>query len=107
MSLLVSLADLRDVVIVVWGVISAIFFLIGIVIAALVGISLRKLFQKVHVLMDDDVKPTLESVKDAAETVRGTTEYASRTVVIPIAEAYATVAGVKRALSVFGKVRGR
>jgi hypothetical protein len=107
MPLLVTLAELRDVVIVVWGVISAIFFLVAIFVVALVGFSVKGLLSNVKGMMDESVKPTLASVKDAADTVRGTTEFVGRNAVTPVVRAYGTVAGVKKGLSVLSGIKGR
>ena len=75
MPLLVSLGDLRDIVVIVWGIISAVFFFIAIIVALMIGFSVKGLLKKVRELLDDNVKPTLDSVKEAADTVRGTTEF--------------------------------
>jgi hypothetical protein len=107
MPLLVTLAELRDVVIVVWGVISAIFFLVAIFVVALLGFSVKGLLNNVKGMMDESVKPTLTSVKDAADTVRGTTEFVGRTAVTPVVRAYGTVAGVKKGLGVLTGIKGK
>jgi hypothetical protein len=107
MPLLVTLSELRDVVIVVWGVISALFFLVAIFVVALVGFSVKGLLNNVKGMLDDSVKPTLTSVKDAADTVRGTTEFVGRTAVTPVVRAYGTVAGVKKGFSVFTSLKGK
>ena len=107
MPLLVSLADMRDIVVIVWGIISAIFFFVAIVVALVIGFSVKGLMNKVNALLDENVKPTLGSVKEAAETVRGTTEFVGKTAVTPVVKAYGTVAGIKKGLGVLGKVRGK
>lgn len=107
MPLLVSLADLRDIVVIVWGIISAIFFFVAIIVTLIIGFSVKGLLNKVNSLVDENVKPTLGSVKEAAETVRGTTEFVGKTAVTPVVKAYGTVAGVKKGLSVLSKVRGK
>lgn len=107
MPLLVSLADLRDVVIVIWGIISALFFLIGIIVLLVVGFSVKGLLNKVNSLLDESVRPTLGSVKEAADTVRGTTEFVSKTAITPVVKTYGAMAGLKKGLGVLGKVRGR
>jgi hypothetical protein len=107
MPLLVSLADLRDVVIVIWGIISGLFFLVGIVVMMMVGFSVKGLLNKVHNLLDENVKPTLGSVKEAADTVRGTTEFVSKTAITPVVKTYGAMAGIKRGLGVLGKVKGK
>jgi hypothetical protein len=107
MPLLVTLAELRDVVIVVWGVISALFFAAALIVVLMIGFSARGLFNIVKGMLDDSVKPTLTSVKDAADTVRGTTEFVGRNAVTPVVRAYGTVAGVKKGLSVLGSFKGK
>ena len=107
MPLLVTLAELRDVVIVVWGVISALFFAAALIVVLMIGFSARGLINMVKGMLDDSVKPTLTSVKDAADTVRGTTEFVGRTAVTPVVRAYGTVAGVKKGLSVLGSFKGK
>lgn len=107
MPLLVSLGDLRDIVVIVWGIISAIFFFAALIVVLMVGFSVKGLLKKVNELMDDNVKPTLGSVKEAADTVRGTTEFVGKTAVAPVVKAYGTVAGIKKGLGVLGKVRGK
>lgn len=107
MPLLVSLGEIRDVVIIVWGVIGAIFFFVALVVVAVIGLSVKGLLNNVKGMLNDNVKPTLSSVREAAETVRGTTEFVSKTTVSPVVKAYGTMAGVKKGFSVLTKVKGR
>jgi hypothetical protein len=107
MPLLVSLADLRDIVVIVWGIISAIFFFVAIIVALMIGFSVKGLLRKVHELVDENVKPTLGSVKEAADTLRGTTEFVGRTAIAPVVKTYGAFAGLKKGLGVLGKVRGK
>ena len=73
----------------------------------MVGFSVKGLLKKVHVLLDESVKPALGSVKEAADTVRGTTEFVSRTAITPVVKTYGAMAGLKKGLGVLGKVRGK
>lgn len=107
MPLLFSLGDARDVVVIVWGILGAVFFAAGIIVLLMVGLTLKNLIGKVNGMLDENVKPTLNSVKEAAETVRGTTEYVGKTAVAPVVKAYGTMAGIKKGLSVFGRGKGR
>jgi hypothetical protein len=91
----------------VYGVIGAAFFSVSLLIAVAVGAGFYGLITKVRGILDESVVPTLGSVKEAADTVRGTTEFVSRTAVTPVAKAYGTFAGVKRGLSVLAGLRGR
>ena len=107
MPLLVSLGDLRDIVVIVWGIISAVFFFVAIIVVLMLGFSVKGLLKKVNGILDESVKPALGSVKDAADTVRGTTEFVSRTAITPVVKTYGAMAGLKRGLGVLGKVRGK
>jgi tetrahydromethanopterin S-methyltransferase subunit F len=100
MPLLASIADIRDVVVIVYGIIGIVFFFFAVIIALVLGFSVRGLIRSVRELLDDSVKPTVDSIKEAAETVRGTTEFVGRNAVMPIARAYGAFAGVRKGLGV-------
>ena len=85
MTVLVALADLRDVVIVIYGILGIIFFFLAIVMIVAVGLTVKGLIKNVNVMLNDSVKPALASVQDVANTVRGTTDFVGRTTVAPIA----------------------
>ena len=107
MPLVLSLADVRDVIIIVYGIIGIVFFAVAVIVALIIGFSAKSLFKYLRGLLDEDVKPTLGSIKDAAETVRGTTDFVGRTAVAPVVKVYGTFAGVKKGLSVLSGIRGK
>ena len=107
MPLLVTLAELRDVVIVIWGIIGALFFAVALVVVLMIGFTSKGLLNSIRTMLDDSVKPALTSVKDAADTVRGTTEFVGRTAVAPVVRAYGTFAGVKKGLGVLTSFKGK
>lgn len=100
MPFLVSLAEIRDAFIIVYGTIGIVFFVVASIITLVVGFSLRSLVKNLNSLLDESVRPTLASVKDTADTVRGTTEFVGRTAVAPLVKTYGTLAGLKKGLSV-------
>ena len=105
MPVLVSLADIRDVFIIIYGTLGIIFFIVATAAAVIVGMTLKSLLTTVKEMLDNDIKPAVASVRDAAETVRGTTDFVGRTTVQPIAKVYGTVSGVKRGLNVLGNLK--
>jgi len=107
MTVLASLADFRDVVIVVYGIIGVIFFFVAIVMTFAVGLTVRSLIKNANGMLDESVKPALASVQDVANTVRGTTEFVGRTTVAPIAKAYGMFSGLKKGASVLGGLTRR
>ena len=107
MTFLASLADFRDVIVIVYGVLGIIFFFVAIVMIVAVGLTVKGLIKNVNGLMNDSVKPALESVQDVANTVRGTTDFVGRTTVAPIAKVYGMFAGVKKGASVLSGLKKR
>ena len=107
MTLLASLADFRDVVIIVYGILGVIFFFVAIVVTVAVGLTVKGLIKNVNSLLDQSVKPALGSVQEVANTVRGTTDFMGRTTVAPIAKAYGMFAGVKKGAGVLSGLAKR
>jgi hypothetical protein len=106
MPLLGTLADVRDVFIIIYGTLGIIFFVVGIVAAIIITMSVKSLLNTVKGMVDENVKPAVTSVRDAAETMKGTTDFVGRSAVAPIAKAYGAFAGVRRGLGVLGNLRG-
>jgi hypothetical protein len=102
-----SLSESRDIVVVVFGIVGATFFFAALAITTAVGLATLGLFNKLRSLIDESLAPTLHSVKDAADTVRGTTEFVGRTAVAPVAKFYGTFAGIKKGLGVLSGLKGR
>ena len=107
MPVLLSLADVRDVVIIVSGILMTLFFFVGTIILLVVGFSVKGLIGVVKDLLNDSVKPTVDSIRGAAETVKGTTEFVGRTAVSPIVRTYGMVAGVRKGVSVLAGMKKR
>jgi len=105
-----SLEELRDLIIVIWGILGIVFLAVAIVLGIVVGISARGLIGTVQSLIQDDVQPTLRSARQTVDSIRGTTSFVADTAVAPIIRVYGIVSGVRRFLSVligFGKRRSR
>ena len=109
MTLLSTLADVRDVVVIVTGIIEILFFIAATVMTVILGLLIRSLLKTVRGLLDETVRPAVDSVRDAAQTVRGTTEFVGETAASPIVRAYGTFAGVRKGLGVLSGLgrRGR
>lgn len=102
-----SLETLRDLVIVVYGILGIVLFIV--LIAAAVGIffAVRKLSKVVQDLLADPVRPTLEEVRQTMSNVRGTSEFVADRTVHPVIRTVAAVRGVKRGLGVIASARKR
>lgn len=102
-----SLEELRDLVIVVWGILGIVFLTVALVLAIVVGVTARGLMATVQTLLRDDVQPTLRSARQTIDSIRGTTSFVSETAVAPVIRAYGIVSGVRRFTGVFTGFRKR
>lgn len=105
-----SLEELRDLVIVVWGILGIVFLAVAIILGIVVGLSARRLIVTTRSLLRDDVQPTLRSARQTVDSIRGTTSFVADTAVAPVIRVYGIFSGVRRFLSVllgFKKRRSR
>jgi hypothetical protein len=104
-----SLEQLRDLIIIIWGIMGVVFLAVALVLGIVVGVSARGLIGTVQSLIRDDVQPTLRSARQTVDSIRGTTSFVADTAVAPVIRVYGIVSGVRRFLSVLTgwKRRGR
>ena len=104
---LVSLADVRDIVVIVYGAMGVILMLALAIAAFGVWFAVRALTRSLRELLDDPIKPTLDEIRKTAENVRGTSEFISDTAVHPVIRTVATVRGVRRGIGAITGLRNR
>jgi len=105
-----DLEELRDLIIVIWGILGIVFLAVALVLGIVVGVSARSLIATVQNLLRDDVQPALRSARQTVDSIRGTTSFVADTAVAPVIRVYGIFSGVRRFLSVllgFGKRRSR
>jgi hypothetical protein len=107
MPVLGTLADIRDVVIILYGFAGFVFVLLLSILVFAVYRAFRGLQKTVTELIDDSVKPTLGSIRETAQTIKGTTEFVGDKAVSPVIKTYSTVAAAKRGLAVLAGLRRR
>ena len=61
----------------------------------------------VRALLNNKVEPTLESVHQTSESVRGTVEFVSDYAVSPVVKTYGTVAGARQFIAVLSRLGRR
>jgi hypothetical protein len=96
----------RDVVIIIMGIAVAAFFAIGLVLMLVLGLLTRSLLQKTTGMIDENLKPMLDSAKQTADSARGTVSYIGESAAAPIVRTYGVVAGVRRAAGVIAGLTG-
>ena len=102
-----SLEELRDLVIVIWGVLGIIFLAVALVLAIVVGLTARGLMATIRRLLEEDLQPAISSVRQTVDSIRGTTSFVADTAVAPVIRVYGIVSGVRRFTSVLGGFRKR
>ena len=110
MPILTTIEEIRDYVVVVYGIIGILFFFVAIIVTLIVGFSVKGLIGAVRGAIDESVRPALDAVKSTADTVKGTTEFVGQTAIAPIVRTYGMFAGVRKGLGVLtgiGALTGR
>ncbi len=103
---LLFVATFRDWVIIFMGIAVAAFFVVAMVVMLVLGLLTRSLLKKTSSVLDDNVRPLLDSAKQTTDGVKGTTTYVSNAAVTPIIKTYGVVAGVRRAAGVLAGLTG-
>ena len=104
--LLFGLADWRDVVVIILGVLTMFAVLAIIAVTLVLGLAIRMLIGNANRVVKDQVSPLIGSAQETVTTVKGTATFVSESTVTPIARVYGIVSGTKRALSVITGIRG-
>jgi hypothetical protein len=101
------LASFRDVVIIIWALLSVIAVVLLIMAALSIWFGVRELIRTLRSTVNDDVRPLLTISQDTANNVAGTTRFINDTVAQPVIRGLSFVAGARKAISVFTGLRGR
>lgn len=102
-----SLETLRDLVIVIYGILGIVLFIVLIAVAVGIFFAIRKLTHITQELIADPVRPTLEEVRQTMYNVRGTSEFVADRTVHPVIRTVAAVRGVRRGLGALASARRR
>jgi hypothetical protein len=92
----ISLQELRDIVIVVYGVMGVLLLIA--LIVAVIGLwaAVRVLARTLNALLEDPVRPALDELRATAHNVRGTSEFVADAAVHPLIRVLAVARGVRR-----------
>jgi hypothetical protein len=102
-----SLEELRDIVIVVYGILGILLLLVLIVVAIALWFAVRGLTRKVSQLLDDQVRPALDDARGTVANVRGTAQFISDTAVSPVIKVVAAARGVRKGVGVVSGIGRR
>lgn len=100
-----SLENLRDIVVIVYGVMGIVLML-GLCIAAFgLWFAIRALSASVQDLIKDPIKPTLQEFQKTAQNVRGTSEFVADSAVHPLIRVMSVGRGIRKGVSTVAGLR--
>jgi hypothetical protein len=107
LTLLLSIADVRDIIIIAAGSLLILLLLAAFIITVVLGLSIRALIGAVRGLLSDEVTPLLNETRGTVHTLRGTATFVSENAVKPVVRVSATVAGARKMMSVLAGLSNR
>lgn len=103
-----TITDIRDIVIVIAGLLSVIALIVMIVATIIVGFLSVRLLRAARKTFQEGVPPLLENAQETVKTVKGTAEYLGDSAAEPVIRAYATASRIQRMFDVLsGSFRER
>src|SRR5262245_8371433 len=105
--ILSALSNTRDVVIILWGFLSAVAVALIILAALAIWLGIRDLLRTLKTTVNEDVRPMLTVSQDTANNVAGTTRFVSDSVAKPVIRGLSFIAGARRAIEVFTGLTSR
>ncbi len=99
----ISLQDLRDLVVVVYGVLGILLFAILIVVSLGIWFAVQGLSSKVGELLDDPIRPMLDEARATARNARGSSEFLTDAAVHPVIRVVAMARGVRRGIGLVSR----
>jgi len=102
--MILNLADTRDIAVIAYSIAGTVAFVLIIFFTLAIGILSWMTLGRVRGILKHNVQPTLESVRQTSESVRGTVEFISDYAVTPVVKTYGTVAGVRQFVVVLSRL---
>ena len=96
------LTDLRDIVIVIAGLIAVLGGIVFLVMTLVLGILSIRLVRAVRKTVAEGVPPILSQAEETVRTVRGTADFLGESAAEPVIRAYGFASRVRRMLEVLG-----
>ncbi len=101
-----TITDIRDIVIIVGGLLSVLTLVVIILATIIVGFLSVRLLRAARQTIQEGVPPLLEQAQETVKSVKGTAEYLGDSAVEPVIRAYATASRVQRIFDVLSGRRG-
>lgn len=100
-----DLQELRDLVLVIFGIAGTVLFIVAALVLITVGAAVRALVADVKRAIREGILPTAQALREAVNTIRGTTGYLGQTALSPLMRVYAAVAALRKASGMLSRRR--
>jgi hypothetical protein len=104
---LLSLQDVRDIIIIAAGSLTILVLLALFIITVVLGFTIRALLSAIQSLLREELTPLVKSGRETAGRIKGTVTFVSENAVTPVVKTYGIIAGTRRFLGVLSGVTGR
>ena len=98
------ITDIRDIVIIIAGLLSVI---VMILMSLIVGFLAIRLLRAARRTISEGVPPLLENAQETVKSVKGTADFLGESAAEPVIRAYATAARIQRMFDVLSGRQGR
>ncbi len=99
-----SLEETTQVALIAYCIAGFFAFVFIFLFTVVIGWTTWRLLRTSQGLMKNNVQPTLVSVRETSESVRGTVEFVSDYAIMPVIRTYATVAGAREFIAVLARL---
>jgi hypothetical protein len=96
-----DLQDVRDVVLIIYGITAILMFLAILIVTVVVGYLIIRLLRVANSTVQTNVVPILDTSRDTLVNVRGTARFVTENAVQPIIRVASAYAGLRRGVAVF------
>ncbi len=99
-----TLQDWRDLSLLIFTAAGSILFVVSIFFTLITGYLATSTILRTRRILTNNLAPTLDSVRETAESVRGTVGFISDNAVRPVVRVYSVYAGARRFVTVLVRV---
>ncbi len=99
-----TLQEWRDVFLIAFTALGTLLFFVAMLFTLFIGWQTVSTLRKVRKVLDEDVRPTLDNVREATENAKGTVGFMSDKAVKPVMRAYGFYSGARKFAAVVGRV---
>ncbi len=105
----VTLGEARDTVIIVYGLLGIVFFLVAIIAALAIFLAVRMITGLARDAYEEQARPLVDDVRGTVQSVRGSVEFVSDQAISPMIRIIAVARGLRRGVETVAGVarRGR